>query len=70
MAEGRVIGTPSIWKGFECHFYEASPSVVAAFDWSTLTGALEDAGFPDVRQRAEEEDYVFVPEVRILLFVI
>lgn len=63
MAEGRVVGSPLVWKGPGCHFFEASPSAVVAFDWSSLTGALEDEGFPDPRRRAEEEEFIFVPEV-------
>lgn len=43
---------------------------MAAFDWSSLTGALEDEGFPDMRRRAAEEDYVYVPEVTIVVLAI
>lgn len=63
MVEGRVLGSPLAWKGPGCHFYEASPSAAAVFDWSSLTGALEDEGLVDPRHRAEEEEFVFVPEV-------
>lgn len=79
MSDGRVFGSLSlreaggvpdarIWKGPGRHFYQASPSAVAAFDWSSLTAALDEEGFSDTRRHAEEGDDVFVPGVSTLLF--
>lgn len=70
MSEGRTLGSPSVWKVLASDFYTATSSAVAAFDWSSLTTALEEEGFPDTRRRAEEEDLVFVLEVTVTVFAI
>jgi hypothetical protein len=79
VTDGRVFGSPllqdaggpvdaRVWKGPARQFYEASPSAVATFDWSSLTAALEDEGFPNTRRRAEEGDDVFVLGVSTVFF--
>lgn len=70
VAEGRLSGSPSHWYGSASRFYEASPEAVAAFDWSSLTGAPEDQEFGNLLGHGVEEELHFVPGVSMVMPVI